>query len=1014
MGDEKDATIDTTTWPINRLSFVELSVQDRSTIERLFHSRSDTPLLMKWVMLHKSGSKFRPRIFVVSALRLWVLKHKKTIRQKLILCRQFQLMRVQKLFALRTDPSSSSHNRASTVSLQLFFSPKHAKEKNQASVKLYFDPGVHAEHFVRLLQRQFFELRLTFSQHQMPLVKLPPDYHWYDSAPNESLLESHTKQKTDGVAIKKPDFAAMAMAYRAYCDDLGIQYRDSISARLKECATTSGCIDFQYCLGFPAGVSTFDHLSNNVVTPLHAFASSVASKYFPGLRPNYLSKEIQALARTLKHAMCFSDVIICDLAMGQASLAILFKALLSPVCTITGFTFTNVQLSIRALRILRQVVLESMTQQTGNTMRNLQLQRLDLSFNHFTANMAIELSTILQLLPNGLETLHLERCDLMTNSCCRIIGALTTSSAFSVSLLELNIASNHLGLEGTKALASWITRISSLQRLDVSRTHLDINLFVQALKQNTLLHKSSLLQLDLSYNHMRTQASEDLGAILGQSQSLATIFLRGMKRYRHFHKLLPMQLQREGTLLALSNAAVAAQTAATGRNRGTIHRADGLRKQYLSNILAPMFENTDRSWSCMVDLSENDLSGGRAEVLAQLLDDSSWSARVSLRLDHTRLHDKSALLLLHSIRGCKTLESLSLEGNGFVDRQSHRKRQRRTEKCYRDGVMPSEPNIMEKAGANALTLLLGGTLDCDNNQLESWLGTKDTESAFAAFSVYSSSLKPLRLKELCLKSEGPFIFGTHIITAAIQALDKPHAYLQMLDVSGNECGNALAEVLRDVLPKNKSLQTLFWDENNITVDGYCQFYDGLLRNHTLVMVQMPIQDTRRILEEQKNPPREKLFSILGKIFEITERNQIWQRKTDELKAEARFPGQCLKIEPNTLVHPIPGQTLKLSNNCSEAATTRTESFIHQEIKLELESTGLKLQQCPSPRLAEVESEKTQSFDNHTRKSYSRSKGARYPSTMQSWSMQSSTEDFRTQLKKLDSLTASTSMSSSNI
>lgn len=41
-----------------------------------------------------------------------------------------------------------------------------------------------------------------------------------------------------------------------------------------------------------------------------------------------------------------------------------------------------------------------------------------------------------------------------------------------------------------------------------------------------------------------------------------------------------------------------------------------------------------------------------------------------------------------------------------------------------------------------------------------------------------------------------------------------------------------------------------------------------------------------------------------------------------------------------------------------------------------------------------------------RKSYSRPPSARYPSTMQSWSMKSSAEDFRSQL---DLLTASISL-----
>lgn len=1006
LDDEEAFTVDRTSWPINRLSYIELSAQDTLRIQQLFHNRSDAPVLTKWVMLHKCGSKFRPRLVVVSALRLWVLKHKKTFSKALILRQEYQLMRVQNLVALRTDASPS------TVSLQLVFIPKG---KSKTPVMLHFDPGVHTEQFVRLLQRQLHALRLTLPLQQMPPVNLPPECHWHECFSDESdHVQNQTEQATSGVASQKPEFAAMAMTYHAFCDDLGIRFRDSIPARLEECAATSKCMDFQYCLGFPAGVDTTDHVLHGSATPLYAFACSVLNRCFPRLVSNYQSKEIQALARTLECLQCFSDIIICDLALGQASLTTLFQTLLSPLCTIVGFTLTNVQLSVRSLRILQQIVLESTMRQTGNDGTKVRLQRLDFSFNRFTLSMATELATILQLLPNGLEYLQLERCGLTTVSCCRVLDALTTSSAFAASLLELNIANNYLGLEGTKALALWITGTSCLQRLDVSRTQLDINTFVEALKHNTLLHESSLQQLDLSYNQMRTQASEDLGTILGTSQSLATLFLRGMKRYRYYHKLLPSQLQREGTLLALSEAAMVAQTAAVRRYGGTGQRADGLRKHFLGNILGPMFANSNRSNACMVDLSENDLSGRRAEILAQLLDDSPWSTRLSLRLDHTRLHDKSALLLLHAIRECKTLDSLSLEGNGFIKRQVHCKRQRQTEMCYKDGVAPSEPSIMEQAGANALALLLGGPLECDNNQLESWLGSKDTEKVSAAFSGYPSASKPLRLKELCLKSEGSYVFGTHIITAAIQALDKPFAYLTMLDVTGNECGDALTRVLGQVLPKNRSLQALFWDGNWVTVDGYFQFYDGLVQNYTLLMVQMPIQDTRRILEELKDPPREKLFGILGKIFKATERNQILQNGTKEQKAEgcmSQTPTSCEQRFPEQAT---PEQDRARNDKSSEGSTTTRDKSFDTKMINELEATGLALQQCRSPKLATIEDDRTDNRDVLTRMSYSKSTSARYPSSMQSWSMQSSTDDFRSQLKKLDLLTASVSLSSSRM
>ncbi|KAE8901156.1 hypothetical protein PF003_g15123 [Phytophthora fragariae] len=714
-GDE-ETTIDPTSWPTNRLSYIELSSQDKGTIEKLFEGRSDTPLLMKWVMLHKSGSKFRPRLLVISTVRLWVLKQQKVFSKALVLRREYQLM---------------------------------------------------------------------------------------------------------------------------------------------------------------------------------------------------------------------------------------------------------------------------------------------------------HLATILHQLPNGLELLQLERCGLSTVSSCRIVEALSTTEAFGVTLLELNLAGNHLGLEGTKYLATWITRTRALQRLDVSRTQLDINVFAQALKLNTMLHESSLVHLELSYNQMRTQASEDLGVILGKSKSLTTIILRGMKRYRHFHRLLPPQLQKEGTLLALSEAAVVAQTAAARRNGRTVHRADGLRKQFLRNILAPMFTNTDRDWdcTCMVDLSDNDLSGHRAEVLAKLLDESPWATRMSLRLDHSRLHDDSAVLLLHSIRGCKTLSSLSLEGNGFIKRNAHRKRQLQNEKCYSHGVAPTNPSESEQAGANALAIMLGGVLDCNNYQnTTSRLGTR--EATISA--MHSSAAKPLRLKELSLKCQGSYVFGTHIVTAAVHALAKPNAQLRMLDVTGNACGDALAQALGEMLPKNKSLQALYWDGNCITVDGFHQFYDGLLQNHSLIMVEMPIQDTRRILEEQQDPPREKLFSILGKIFKITERNQILAKEAKERRAEAHSArSQTFVPEDRRRDNHI---------KCDEAHAAQAADPIELEMKRELESAGLVLEKCPSPKLAiptkddddEEEDVDLSSARSSARRSLSRQTSARYPTRMQSWTRQSSGGDFITQLNELDSLTSSFSRTPSHM
>lgn len=169
------------------------------------------------------------------------------------------------------------------------------------------------------------------------------------------------------------------------------------------------------------------------------------------------------------------------------------------------------------------------------------------------------------------------------------------------------------------------------------------------------------------------------------------------------------------------------------------------------------------------------------------------------------------------------LNSLSLEGNGYISRTAQHKRSK-----DKSNIPPS---AVEKAAADALTLLLR---DRSNAPDES---TKRT--------VYGAA-KPVPLKELSLKCEASsFVFGSHVIGAAVQALEF-NRLLTVLDVSGNECGDSLARTLGTVLPLNSSLQVLFWDGNLTTVAGFAVFYEGLLQNRTLMMVQMPIQDTRRV------------------------------------------------------------------------------------------------------------------------------------------------------------------------
>lgn len=591
-------------WPINRLSYEELKPQELATVEKLFVARDDTPALMKWVLLHKSG-KFHKRLVVVSAFRMWLLQRKKPFKTQLVSWKEIQLMHIQQLHVLRAGGSSGS---TSSASIQLFVSEPQGRQPPQI---LHFDPGVHTESFVRLLQRLLHDLRLVFPAKQFPKVKLPSQCHWEEffSATDDSSTSSS----------KASLFEAMTTAYRAFCDDLSVPYRSSVSTRLIECA--GSCVDFQYCLGFPPGVNGYQQQSSQSSLQRHLAGSSSSSNLAIQLR------EVQALARTLEHCHCFDSVVVYDLAMNEVGMSALFQALLSPFSSIRAFTLTNIDLTARSLRILQHVVLQS-TIKRGQQ-QPLPLKQLDFSLNAFSQAMVNEMATIFELLPSGLEVLQLEQCSLAPTSNRRLLLAMKSNTAFSSSLRELNLSGNNLSGEGTRVLSNWTTGAFALHRLDVSQTKLDLNVFFQALRQNSLLHESSLRMLDLSYNRMRSQASQDLGWILGKTQSLSTLFLRGMQR-----QFSPRTLLVQSLLRVSSHASARVKTE-------SFHCTQGLKKTYLKSILAPMLKNTGRALPCLVDLSENDLSGEKAGLLAQMVDAAPFVGRASLRLDYTCLHDKA-------------------------------------------------------------------------------------------------------------------------------------------------------------------------------------------------------------------------------------------------------------------------------------------------------------------------------------------------------------------------------------
>jgi Ran GTPase-activating protein (RanGAP) involved in mRNA processing and transport len=89
--------------------------------------------------------------------------------------------------------------------------------------------------------------------------------------------------------------------------------------------------------------------------------------------------------------------------------------------------------------------------------------------------------------------------------------------------------------------------------------------------------------------------------------------------------------------------------------------------------------------------------------------------------------------------------------------------------------------------------------------------------------------------------------------------------LKELDICGNQIGNSLALAIGKVLQTNRTLESLIWDDNNITFQGFQMLHSGLLKNSVLKNMPLPLNDITAILKEKQIPF---LLELLKNIQEI--------------------------------------------------------------------------------------------------------------------------------------------------
>lgn len=129
------------------------------------------------------------------------------------------------------------------------------------------------------------------------------------------------------------------------------------------------------------------------------------------------------------------------------------------------------------------------------------------------------------------------------------------------------------------------------------------------------------------------------------------------------------------------------------------------------------------------------------------------------------------------------------------------------------------------------------------------------------------SIEKLSIADSKLKND------TNII---INALGSNNTLVE-LDISGNGMGDFGARMLAKALQINTKLQTIYWDRNNTTSQGFQDIAAALEKNYTLRKMPTPIQDATNALKT--NP--EKTETALQKLETLLQRNHSSHQQASE-------------------------------------------------------------------------------------------------------------------------------------
>jgi Ran GTPase-activating protein (RanGAP) involved in mRNA processing and transport len=172
--------------------------------------------------------------------------------------------------------------------------------------------------------------------------------------------------------------------------------------------------------------------------------------------------------------------------------------------------------------------------------------------------------------------------------------------------------------------------------------------------------------------------------------------------------------------------------------------------------------------------------------------------------------------------------------------------------------------------------------------------TKDRQSAINSISALIDKSK---IEKLRITGGAKSQLKQDIIPFVLQLMN--NKTLKLLDISSHGVGDTLAIALAKVIQHNKSLETLFWDENDITYNGLKLFKIGLERNKTIKKMPLPLLDLANIIKNEHASHNPQASSNLNEIVKLA--NEIQQLVFDNALNISTVDNATLRRAPSRIM-----------------------------------------------------------------------------------------------------------------